>query len=151
MIRIIAIGKKHEDWILTGLRRYQKRLQRPYDVKWELVPHDSAIAATARQNESEQLQKRLDTSDYVVLLDETGKQLDSPAVAALCEQQFTSSRNIVFVIGGAYGVSAGLKQRADLIWSLSPLVFPHQLVRLILIEQLYRSQEIARGGQYHHS
>jgi 23S rRNA (pseudouridine1915-N3)-methyltransferase len=58
---------------------------------------------------------------------------------------------VVIIIGGAYGVDENVRKRADLIWSLSPLVFPHQLVRLLLIEQLYRAQEIAAGHPYHHS
>ena len=61
-----------------------------------------------------------------------------------------TSQNIVFIIGGAYGVTDNVRRRANLVWSLSKLVFPHQLVRLILAEQLYRAQEIVRGGKYHH-
>ena len=151
MITILAIGKKHEDWIQPGLDRYEKRLKQPWDVRWELLPHSSLDGQQARQEESERLLKRLDASTIIVLLDETGKQLDSPALTDYCEQQFNHGKSITFIIGGAFGVSEELKARADFIWSLSPLVFPHQLVRLILIEQLYRAQEITRGGQYHHS
>ena len=151
MITILAIGKKHEDWIQPGLDRYEKRLKQPWDVRWELLPHSSLDGQQARQEESERLLKRLDTSTIVVLLDETGKQLDSPTLADYSEQQFNHGKSITFIIGGAFGVTEELKTRVDFVWSLSPLVFPHQLVRLILIEQLYRAQEITRGGQYHHS
>ena len=151
MITILAIGKKHEDWVQPGLDRYEKRLKQPWDVRWELLPHSSLDGQQARQEESERLLKRLDTSTIVVLLDETGKQLDSPTLADYCEQQFNHGKSITFIIGGAFGVTEELKTRVDFVWSLSPLVFPHQLVRLILIEQLYRAQEITRGGQYHHS
>ena len=150
MITIISIGKKHDDWVRDGIERYQKRLRAPYDVKWVLLPHSSLDSASARQEESERILSRLGERNFVVLLDEAGKLLASPELTRLCETQFTVSRPLTVVIGGAYGVTEALHQRADLIWSLSPLVFPHQLVRLILTEQLYRAQEIARGGAYHH-
>lgn len=150
MIRIISVGKKHESWITAGLERYQKRLQKPWNVEWVLLPHSALEGSTARQEESERILSRLGTDDFVVLLDETGTLLDSPALSRLCEEVFVSSRPLVFVIGGAYGVDERLQMRADQAASLSRLVFPHQLVRLILVEQLYRAQSIASGGRYHH-
>lgn len=150
MIKLIAIGKRHESWVQEGIDRYQKRLRAPWNLEWVLLPHSSQEDARARQDESERILLKLSPSDYVVLLDERGKLLDSPALARTLQQQIDSSKNIVIIIGGAYGVSEELQQRANLIWSLSPAVFPHQLVRLILVEQLYRSQEIAAGRPYHH-
>lgn len=150
MITIIAIGKKHEPWITEGVERYQKRLHAPWDVKWILLPHSALEGPEARQNESQAILSRLSPSDYVVLLDERGKLFDSPTLSAHLQQQFVNSRNIVLVIGGAYGVNDELMQRANFTWSLSPLVFPHQLIRLMLAEQLYRAQEIAAGHPYHH-
>ncbi len=88
--------------------------------------------------------------DFVVLLDERGKRVDSPTLSRLFLDPLESSRPVVVIIGGAYGVDSSVHARADFIWSLSPLVFPHQLVRLILAEQVYRSQEIAAGHPYHH-
>lgn len=150
MITVITIGKKHEPWVLDGIERYQKRLRAPWDVRWVLLPHSTLEGPAARQNESQAILSKLVAQDYVILLDERGKALDSPAVSANLQKLFANSKNIVVVIGGAYGVSDELTARADLVWSLSPLVFPHQLVRLILIEQLYRAQEIATGHPYHH-
>lgn len=150
-IRIIAIGKKHESWIQEGLERYQKRLQKPYDVEWVLLPHSSLEGVSARQEESERILSRLDTGSHVVLLDEVGRNISSPEIAELFHTQFIHSRSITIIIGGAYGVTEGLRARADFVWSLSKLVFPHQLVRLILVEQLYRAQEIQTGGKYHHT
>ncbi len=150
MIRIVAIGRKHETWVTAGLERYQKRLQKPWAAEWVLLPHSALDGPAARQEESGRILSRLDTRDFVVLLDETGESLDSPALARLCEQQFVTAHPLVFVIGGAYGVDERLHTRADRVLSLSRLVFPHQLVRLILIEQLYRAQSIASGGKYHH-
>lgn len=151
MITILAVGKKHEDWIQPGLRRYEKRLQRPWDVKWELIPASSFDGDRARQDESERLLARLETRAYMVLCDERGKLYDSVALSRLIEQAFVDRRSVSLVIGGAYGVSAELRQRADTVWSLSPLVFPHQLMRLIVAEQLYRSQTIVRDHPYHHN
>ena len=151
MISVITVGKKHEPWIQPGLERYETRLRRPYDVKWILLPHSSADGMRARQEESEGIFSRLTSSDFVVLLDEIGKNYSSPEISELLEQQFIHSRNVVIIIGGAYGVSEELQHRADKIWSLSKLVFPHQLVRLMLLEQLYRSQSIASGSGYHHA
>ena len=150
MITILAIGKKHEDWVLPGLERYEKRLNKPFDVKWVLLPHSTLGGREARQEESERIEKQLNDGDCVILLDETGKMLSSPALSSLLQATFAHSRPVTVVIGGAYGVGGGLLRRADLVWSLSDLVFPHQLVRLILIEQLYRAQAISEGRAYHH-
>lgn len=149
-IRIIAIGKKHESWIIDGIQRYQKRLKKPFDVEWVLLPHSAKKGQEARQNESETISMRLGDDEYVVLLDEKGKLLDSPALSAALLSPLERSRSVAVIIGGAYGVDQSLHDRADLVWSLSLLVFPHQLVRLLLVEQLYRSQEIAAGNPYHH-
>ena len=149
-LRIIAIGKKHESWIADGVQRYQKRLSKPFDAQWVLLPHSAKEGIAARTEESERIFGRLNPADYVVLLDERGKMLDSPQLAHHLDHQFTNSRDVVVVIGGAYGVSQELRERAQLVWSLSALVLPHQLVRLVLIEQLYRAQEIIAGHPYHH-
>lgn len=150
MIRIVAVGKKHEPWVQVGIERYETRLKKPFTTEWVLLPHSTLSGDRARQEESERIRKRLKADDYVVLLDERGKNIDSPALAAMLDARFVSGLSIVIIIGGAYGVDEQLQQRADFVWSLSRLVFPHQLVRLILAEQCYRAQEINRGGSYHH-
>ncbi len=150
MIRIIAIGKRHESWIADGVERYCKRLRTPWNVEWALLPHSSFEGDRARQEESERILNSLHPDDIVVLLDERGKLLDSPALSRLLQTYLDTSRRIVCIIGGAYGVTDELQARANVVWSLSPLVFPHQLVRLLLSEQLYRAQEIAAGHPYHH-
>ena len=149
-IRILAIGKKHEAWVADGIDRYQKRLKRPFETEWVLLPHSAREGLVARQDESERILSRLNANDYVILLDEKGRMLDSPGLSHVLLQSLERSRSVVIVIGGAYGVDDSIHARADLVWSLSALVFPHQLVRLILAEQLYRAQEIAAGNPYHH-
>ncbi len=150
MIRIIAIGKKHESWVTDGIERYQKRLRRPFDIEWVILPHSSLNDIAARQDESRRIISRLNADDYTVLLDERGKIIDSPTLSLLISKPLESSKQITIIIGGAYGVDDLVHQRADFVWSLSHLVFPHQLVRLMLTEQIYRSQEIAGGKPYHH-
>ncbi|HEX6416308.1 MAG TPA: 23S rRNA (pseudouridine(1915)-N(3))-methyltransferase RlmH, partial [Candidatus Saccharimonadales bacterium] len=148
--RVLAVGKKHESWVEEGIRRYETRLKRPFDTEWVLIPHSSREGLAARQDESERLLSRLKSSDFVVLLDERGKIVDSPALSRILIEPLNRSQQVVIIIGGAYGVDDSVHLRADMIWSLSSLVFPHQLVRLILAEQLYRAQEIAAARPYHH-
>ena len=149
-IRIVAVGKKHESWVAEGIERYEKRLKRPFTTEWVLLPHSVRDGDSARQEESERVLSRIASDDWVVLLDERGKMLSSPNLSATLLSPLESSKNVTVIIGGAYGVDASVHQRANIVWSLSPLVFPHQLVRLILVEQVYRAQEIAGGGPYHH-
>ena len=150
MIKIIAIGKKHEKWILNGIQEFEKRLKKPYDLRWDILPHSVFSDDKARFEEGERIMKALRPGDYVVLLDERGKNISSPEFSNMLELGFINSQNIVVIIGGAYGVSEDLRSHADFVWSLSKLVFPHQIVRLILTEQIYRAQEISSGGKYHH-
>ena len=149
-IKIIAVGKKHETWVLEGIERYQKRLKRPFLIEWVFLPHSTLNGDKARRDESGRILSCLKDDDFVVLMDERGKNIDSPKLSQILIDQLSHSRQIVIVIGGAYGVDESLRGPANFIWSLSDLVFPHQLVRLILVEQLYRAQEIADGNPYHH-
>ena len=94
----------------------------------------------------------LDKDNFVILLDERGQILSSPELAQKIDQNLVAGKNIVFVLGGAFGhFSPEMQLRADLIWSFSKLVFPHQICRLILTEQIYRAQEINLGHPYHHA
>lgn len=148
-IKIIAIGKKHEKWVKDGIDRYETRLRKPWDITWQYLPHSSLAEEAARAEESRRILEKVDRDDYLVLLDERGKMLSSPALARLLEAQL-GFKKVVLVIGGAYGVDDSVRARANTIWSLSDLVFPHQLVRLIITEQIYRAGEISAGRPYHH-
>lgn len=149
-IRVLAVGKKHESWIQEGLDRYSQRLRKPFDVSWQMLPHSAREGEAARNEESTRIVARLDRDDTVILLDERGKMFDSVELAAQLQRRFDVGSKVTVVVGGAYGVTEEFRQRADVVWSLSKLVFPHQLVRLILTEQLYRAQEISAGRPYHH-
>ncbi|MGJ0203502.1 23S rRNA (pseudouridine(1915)-N(3))-methyltransferase RlmH [Leucobacter sp. gxy201] len=149
-VRILAVGKKHESWVVDGIDRYEKRLRKPFDASWQLLPHSAREGEAARAEESERILAKVGRDDFLVLLDERGLGVDSPALAARLRSAFDRGRPVTVAIGGAYGVDDRVRERADFVWSLSLLVFPHQLVRLILAEQLYRAQEIAAGRPYHH-
>lgn len=149
-IKIITVGKKHEPWISEGIEHYQKRLKSPFKIEWVFVGNSPHSGLRARQDESRAILKRVNANDYLILLDERGEMIDSMGLSALLLAKLEMSRQIVVIIGGAYGVDHNLTSRADYVWALSRLVLPHQMVRLILTEQIYRSQEIAAGGQYHH-
>lgn len=96
--------------------------------------------------------KRLQPQHHLILLDERGRQLSSPELAASFQTLMNSStKTLVLLIGGAYGVGEAVKKRADKIWSLSKLVFPHQLVRLVVAEQVYRAFSILNNSAYHHA
>lgn len=149
MITVVAIGKKHESWLADGIERYQKRLQMPFNLSWTLLANSSQKGDVAVKEESEGILSKIKPDDFVILLDERGKMFDSPTLAKNLVAPLEQSKNVVIIIGGAYGVSQEIQARADLVWSLSPLVFPHQLIRLILAEQLYRAQAIHHGLPYH--
>ena len=142
MIHIIAGGKKHLDWVNIAVSEYQKRLKKPFNIEWELIEEEKLNQYLAKWPFSGQ--------QYVILLDERGKNLSSPELSGILSQQFVNSREVVTIIGGAFVVSEEIRQKSNLVWSLSRLVFPHQLVRAILAEQVYRAQEIWNGGKYHH-
>ncbi len=144
-IRIITVGKKHHDIYTDAIAEYSKRLAHYCKISWDIIPPSS------KSEESGQIQKRLKDCT-AILLDERGKQYATEKIIQLLDNAQTYADNeLTFIIGGAYGVDRSLFDRADHVISLSQLVFPHQLVRVILLEQLYRSFDTLRGGGYHHS
>ena len=149
-MKIIAIGKKHEKWVLNGIELFEKRLKKPFNLSWDILPHSNFAEEKAREEETQRILAKIKPSDFVILLDERGKNISSPELAEMLSNGFVNSQNFVIVIGGAFGVSEELRRRANFVWSISKLVFPHQIVRLILVEQIYRAQEISSGGKYHH-
>jgi 23S rRNA (pseudouridine1915-N3)-methyltransferase len=150
-----SIGKAHESYVKEGVELFTKRITNYYPVEWNILsmPKNAATlsAIDLKKKEGELVLQALQKDDYLVLLDERGKQLKSEGLAQMIQSRANESvKNIVFLIGGAYGVSDAVAQRANFSWSLSPLVFPHQLVRLVLAEQIYRACSINRNEKYHH-
>ena len=148
-IRIITVGKKHEPWIKEGIDRFLVRLRQPFDASFEYIANSSRDGQAAMEEESGKILKLIKDEEFIILLDERGKNITSTELSGLLSANV--DKQIVIIIGGAYGVDENLRNRANFTWSLSNLVFPHQLVRLILAEQLYRAQEIHKGSGYHHA
>lgn len=150
-----SVGSKHESYVAEGIELFSKRIQHYFACEWKLIAspkNASSLEEIAlREAESKMVLDMLDPVDYLILLDERGRMLDSPGLAQILEQRAVNgARRVHFLIGGAYGVTEAVRQRADFVWQLSKLVFPHQLVRLILAEQVYRACSIMRGEKYHH-
>ena len=150
-----AIGKAHEAYVKDGIEMFTKRIANYYPVEWNIIamPKNAATLSEPdlKKKEGEMILHALQKEDYLVLLDERGRQLSSEAFAGFIQSRANDSvKNIIFLIGGAYGVSEAIMNRAQYAWSLSQLVFPHQLVRLILAEQVYRACSIIRNEKYHH-
>ena len=142
MIKIIAGGKKSSGWVAEACAEYEKRLKKPFDLSWEILEEDK-------------LAKKLEKWDFksnqvIILADERGKNISSPELSDKLSKIFNSSSEAVIIIGGAFGVSEEVRGKADFVWSFSRLVFPHMLMRIMVTEQIYRAQEIAHGGKYHH-
>ncbi len=145
-ILIISPGKAHDYTVAEGIEGYQKRLTKRFDIDW------SFPSVGTKESEGAAILKNIKEGDFVVLLDERGKDIDTPGVAKLLDQHMQSgTKRLVFIIGGAFGVDDSVKTRANATLKLSSLVFPHMLVRLILLEQLYRATSILDGGKYHHA
>ncbi len=150
-----SVGKNHEPFVLQGVEDFTRRISNYFPVAWNIIPLPKNSASMTevllKQKEAEIILNMLSKDDYLVLLDERGKQLSSEGVAAFIQQRANESvKNLVFLIGGAYGVDESVMKRANFKWSLSQLVFPHQLVRLILSEQVYRACSILKNEKYHH-
>ncbi len=154
-IQLWAIGKSHEPYVKEGIEDFTKRISKYYAVDWRIfAPARQAVNSTEadiKKHEAQTILNYLQKDDYLVLLDEKGLQISSTQLASFIEQRANSSvRQLIFLIGGAFGVDEILKSRANFIWSFSHLVFPHQLVRLMLAEQIYRACSINRNEKYHH-
>ena len=153
-LEIWSIGKANEPFIEEGIRYYFKKIKKEMPIQLELIQYNKKITekTAIKKYEEELVFKKLKDYHYLILLDEKGKMLSSEDWAGHLQQCMNErTKTIVILIGGAYGVSENVQKRARQIWSLSKLVFPHQLVRLMVAEQLYRSCSILKNSPYHHS
>lgn len=156
-LTIVAVGKIKERYLQDGIREYSKRLSgylklNIIEVNDESCPENpsGAEAEKARRLEGEKILKVLKSEDYGVLLDLEGKEMDSLGLAGFLEDKALTGRSrITFIIGGSLGVAEEVRRKIDYRWSLSRLTFPHQLVRLVLLEQIYRAVKINKGEPYH--
>ncbi len=142
MIKIIAGGKKNAGWVAEACAEYEKRLRKPFDIVWNFMPE-------------EKLDKYLSEwpftgREFVVCCDERGENISSGEFSQRLDKVFSASREVVILIGGAYGFSDIVRERADFVWSFSKLVYPHGIARVVCTEQIYRASQILSGGPYHH-
>ena len=150
--RLLWVGKTQESWVKTGIDEYAGRVRRysPLEIG-EAKEEKGATGEQAREREAERLLKLLPATAKLVLLDETGAQLTSPEFAALIgRERDRSTTELAFAIGGAYGFSQTLRDRATMSLGLSKMTFTHQMVRPFFLEQLYRACTILNNEPYHH-
>lgn len=143
MIRIICVGKIKESFYRDAISEYMKRLQKYHKVMIDEVM-DSDI-----KSEKELILKKIKDSDYVVAMDINGDEYNSLEFSSFLDKSFLYHSNITFVIGGSDGLDEEVKSRADKRISFSKMTFPHQLFRIILLEQIYRSFKIIHHESYH--
>lgn len=154
-IQLWSIGKAHEPYVKSGVEDFTKRISNYFKVEWVIIPQPKNAGMMSemdlKKKEAEVVMEWLDKDDYLVALDERGKQLSSEGLANFMQARANAgTKKLVFLIGGAFGIDETVLKRANYTWSLSQLVFPHQLARLILAEQLYRACTILRNEKYHH-
>ena len=150
-----SVGKNHEPYVKAGVEEFTHRISKYYKVDWTIIPQPKNAGMLSemdlKKKEGETILQWLEKDDYLIALDERGKQLSSEGLATFVQSRANeSTKRIIFLIGGAFGLDEAVLKRANYKWSLSQLVFPHQLVRLILAEQMYRACTILKNEKYHH-
>ncbi len=154
-IVFLSVGKKHDENLREAIDDYTSRISHFCDVSWVFVPFEAQNdkdKKTGIEKEGKAIMDKLSPTDRVILLDEKGQNFTTVSLAESIQTfQIDGIKRLVFVIGGAFGVSKDIRLRARYTWALSRLTFPHMLVRLILTEQIYRATSILQGSKYHHS
>ena len=154
-ITLLTVGKTDKDWVRQGLDIYVSRLKHYIPFGIVEIPELKNVSALSKEQiknkEGELILKNIRPTDEVILLDERGKQYTSVELAKIIQDKISyAGKDIVFIIGGAYGFSEAVYQRAGSKLSLSKMTFSHQMVRAIFVEQIYRAFTIMRGEPYHH-
>lgn len=148
-MKIISVGKRHDTLFAPGIEEYSKRIRHHLVLEWKIIP-PSAHSKKESDVEGAAILRAIEPSDIVVLFDEKGKLFTTEGLADIIEKTRVNSQRLVIVIGGSYGVSDAVKMRAQHTLSFGTSVFPHQLVRLMVAEQLYRGLSLLNGSKYHH-
>lgn len=153
-ITLLVVGKTTDTHIELLIQEYQKRLAHYIPFNIQVIPELKNTKALTpeqqKQTEGELILRTINSSTDLVLLDEHGKEFRSIEFADYLQKRMSSGRDVVFVVGGPYGFSEAVNQRANGKISLSKMTFSHQMVRLFFVEQLYRAMTILRGEPYHH-
>ena len=152
-IDLIAVGKRMPEWIETAVNEYTKRL--PKNIQFKLVEISPAIrgknnnAKNYKQKEQENIESALSSDSIIICLDERGKAITSQQLAVHLQTWNDEQQHISIIVGGADGLSDALKEKANQMWSLSKMTLPHGLVRVMIVEQLYRAWTITQNHPYH--
>lgn len=154
-ISLLCVGSTDENQIIELIEKYQKRIPSHYNFKLIELPdiknRKNLTPDQQKKQEEKILLEKIESGDFVILLDEKGKTMSSIQFATFLNQHFVSiTQHLVFVVGGPYGFSNGMYQRANHKISLSAMTFTHQMVRLFFVEQIYRAFTILHGKSYHH-
>lgn len=154
-ITLLTVGKTDKDWVRQGVDIYVSRLKHYIPFSIVEIPELKNVSALSKDQikskEGELILKNIRPTDDVILLDEKGKQYTSVELAKIIQDKISyAGKDIIFIIGGAYGFSDAVYQRANSKLSLSKMTFSHQMVRAIFAEQIYRAFTIMRGEPYHH-
>ena len=150
-VRLLAVGQKMPSWVSDACSDYLPRFRHQFKLHIEEIPASKKEGAEAQSEHKKKLLDRLKQNDFLVLLDERGRSYSTVVAAVQRMQWELSGRSLVVAIGGADGWCDAVRQRADSQWSLSKLVFPHPLARVIVVEQLYRADSVRQGHPYHRS
>ncbi len=151
-ISIICLGKSKKKYVELGITEYLKRIPNFYNMEIIELP-DIKLTKTnsieiVKKKEADIIRKHLNTGDFIIALDEKGKQFTSVEFSSYFDK--LSGKNLVFIIGGVYGLDLEIKKKADLLLSFSKFTFTHQMIRFLLVEQIYRAFTIIKHKKYHY-
>ena len=150
MIKIICVGKIKEKFFKEALLEYEKRLNKYTKLAIiEVEDEENSNKNIVLQKEKEKILKHIDDKDFVITTEIEGESFSSLAFASNLDKFLSNNKNVTFIIGGSYGLAEEIKQRSNLALSFSKFTFPHQLFRIILLEQIYRAYKIINGETYH--
>ena len=147
-MKIICVGKVKEKFFVDAINEYSKRISKYTKLEIIEIP-DESKESIAMKKEGEKILSKIKDNDYVVTLEIEGNSLTSLEFAKKIDNNFNSNKNLTFVIGGSYGLDESVKSRSDYKLSFSKFTFPHQLFRVILLEQIYRAYKINNNENYH--
>ncbi len=150
MIKIISVGKIKEDYLTDAINEYKKRLQKYTNIEIIEIPDEGLEdEIVVKRKEKDKIKKILNQKDFIITMEIDGKQLTSEEFAKKLDNINIANPNITFIIGGSYGLDEEIKQMSNYKLSFSKMTFPHQLFRVILLEQIYRTYKIRNNEKYH--
>ena len=150
MIKLITVGQIKEKYLKEAIEEYKKRISKYTNIEIIEVKDEGLVEEEkAKNKEAEKINKHISDRDYLITLEIEGQQMTSPDFAKKIDNILIENSNIVFIIGGSYGLSDEIKNKARLHLSFSKMTFPHQLFRVLLLEQIYRSFKILNNETYH--